>query len=1048
MRNGIYESLICKALQEKIEKVDKEKSLIKYAKIDNAEAPRLLSRYLSEIIEALLADERLFEKSEDQILCVNQIFNYIHQEWELDLTSSLICNKENLLAGVLNSVGVTEEQLKAKFENMYPLTGLTSSNLFTGCNTDIGIIQELNRDILSSNKIYWIVSFIKHSGLMLMYDQLKEFTSREGSELRVLTTTYMAATDVKAIAKLMQLPNTQIKVSYNTEQDRLHAKTYIFERESGFDTAYIGSSNISKPALDKGLEWNIRVTKRENPQIIEKAKATFEYFWNSKEFRDINDEGIEYFKKAIDQERDKGKKVISLNTINLQPHQKDILDRLSVERHLHNSYRNLVVAATGTGKTILSAFDYKRFREKKGSATFLFVVHREEILSKSRRSYQAVLKDPNFGELWTGRNKPSAEGDLKHLFVSIQTLNSQQAFFEKLPSSFYDYIVLDEAHHSSADSYQFLLTHFTPEILLGLTATPERMDGQSILSYFNNRIGAEIRLPEALNAGLLSPFHYYCVTDESSIDLMQITYANGGYNKNELTRLYCTHQRAELIIAKLEEYVCNTHACKALCFCTTQEHAAYMHAVFQGQGYRSEVLDARSNDQLRREVQHKLAKGLINYLFVVDLYNEGVDIPEVDTVLFLRPTESLTIFLQQLGRGLRLSENKDVLTVLDFVANANEKYNYESRFRALIGKSKSNVLDEVKKGFSLLPRGCNIIMEAKAKEHILRNIKMAIFNLNRLVSTITSFKQDSGLDLRLSSYLSYYDLDLYTLYGTSVRCWSGLKKRAGLIQYDEDQYSKILEKGLARLIQVNSIKYLSFISDLIAAGFEWNEACASEEDRIFATMFYYDIWQGQPFDSLSQGLRSMVNYAWFVDELKELVYTLKEGVDIDVEPLLLSYDTTLEINARYSREQLLVITGMRTFEKKSAIPQGGILSIKPLNTELLFVTLNKSEKDFSPSVQYKDYAINEQIFHWQSQNNASHDNNGRRYLTHRRNGLTILLFVREHKTTGKFTSSYYCLGEVEYRSSRGDFPMNIEWNLKTPMATPVRKVAEKMAVGY
>ena len=370
----------------------------------------------------------------------------------------------------------------------------------------------------------------------------------------------------------------------------------------------------------------------------------------------------------------------------------------------------------GTGKTVIAAFDYRNFRKKHpGEACrLLFVAHREEILTQSRDTFQGVLRDLNFGELFVGNYVPE---NLDHLFISVQTMNSQK-LYEKLNPDYYDFIIVDEFHHASAPTYQRFLNYFKPKILLGLTATPERMDGASILDYFDNRIAAEIRLPEAIDRKLLSPFQYFGVTD--TVDLSNLKWARGGYEKSELTNLYSLNRevavkRANHIIESLDKYVTDMDTVKGLGFCVSKEHAHFMAEQFNEAGIASISLVGESKDEERKTAKDRLVKGELRFIFVVDIYNEGVDIPEVNTVLFLRPTESLTIFLQQLGRGLRIAPEKDCLTVLDFIGQANKRYNFEEKFRALLANTKHSVDYELKHGFVSAPKGCYVQFEKKAQ---------------------------------------------------------------------------------------------------------------------------------------------------------------------------------------------------------------------------------------------------------------------------------------------------------------------------------------------
>ena len=423
-------------------------------------------------------------------------------------------------------------------------------------------------------------------------------------------------------------------------------------------------------ALTSGLEWNTKVTRRDLPETIDKIAATFEYYWNDREFEYYAEDQKERLARALKAEKYFDTNNADVYTMDINPYsyQQEILDKLEAERTVRGYTRNLVVAATGTGKTVISALDYKRFRKQNPDrpCRLLFVAHREEILKQSLYTFRAVLKDANFGELFVGNYKPE---NIDNLFMSIQTFNSQ-SFTEKTSPDFYDYITVDEFHHAAAPTYQKLLSYYQPRILLGLTATPERMDGKNILPYFSNRIAAEIRLPEAIDRKLLCPFQYFGVTD--TVDLDALKWSAGGYQKSELEHIYTfsgavADRRADHVVTALLKYVTDIDEVKGLGFCVTVDHAEFMCRYFNDHNIPSMCLTGQSSDEERAAAKRRLVSGEVRFIFVVDIYNEGVDIPEVNTVLFLRPTESLTVFLQQLGRGLRLSEDKECLTVLDFI---------------------------------------------------------------------------------------------------------------------------------------------------------------------------------------------------------------------------------------------------------------------------------------------------------------------------------------------------------------------------------------------
>ena len=703
---GLYEQVINNALNRELADIPEARKST--APIDTAEAAKVLAQYLTDVVQKGL--ENVQDNGgglEAQIQLANQIVNTIQNTTqEADFASLGVDQRAEQLLALLRDNDPRLATGKSAKELERPETSIAQSSLFTGAIHEPQMYTELKKEIVSADRIDMLVSFIKWSGLRLIMDELRQFT-QSGGELRIITTSYMGATDVKAIEELRQLPNTKIKVSYDTKRTRLHAKTYVFYRDTGFTTAYVGSSNLSNAAISSGLEWNVKVTKKDLPETIDKIAATFESYWNSNEFEYYDEVQKERLTRALKDEKYSETDNSGIYTLDILPYsyQQEILDKLDAERTVRGYNRNLVVAATGTGKTVISALDYKRFcKQHPGHpCRLLFVAHREEILKQSLYTFRAVLKDANFGELFVGSHKADS---IDHLFISIQTFNSQD-FTTKTDADFYDYIVVDEFHHAAAPTYQKLLEYYQPKILLGLTATPERMDGKNILDYFSGRIAAEIRLPEAIDRKLLCPFQYFGVTDTA--DLSSLKWRTGGYDKNELSNLYTlsglvAERRADLVVNSILKYVTDINEVKGLGFCVSIEHARFMADYFNARGISSMALTGDSPDEERNAAKQRLVSGELHFIFVVDIYNEGVDIPEVNTVLFLRPTESLTVFLQQLGRGLRLAENKECLTVLDFIGQANKKYNFEEKFAALLSNTTHSVSREIKEGFVSAPR--------------------------------------------------------------------------------------------------------------------------------------------------------------------------------------------------------------------------------------------------------------------------------------------------------------------------------------------------------
>ena len=991
--------------------------------IDSAESPQMLANYLANAIRQKLEDT---EEQQDRVNLINRIM----------VDAGLLDDKQIVKPADLLAEVMTQQQSalqnQSNTQTIRPISGFRVSNLFTGGSSALSLGEEIRREIASADEICFIVSFLKVSGVRILLDDLKRFCSREGTRLRIITTTYCGATQGKAIKQLAALPNTEIRISYNTDIERLHAKSYIFVRNSGMNTAYIGSSNLSKSAQTEGLEWNMRVTSVENPHIIKTALATFEMYWNSPNFEDFRIGGIEKFNKEIHRNifhSETSDFVYQRYT--LLPHQKQILDKLRVEREDRGNFKNLIVAATGTGKTVISAFDYQEFARTHSRARILFTAHREEILRQSLNTYRSVLQDANFGTLWVGSNRPQEASEYEHLFVSISMFNSRfEEFFALLDSDFYDYIVIDEAHHSQADSYRKLFNHFQPQLLVGLTATPERMDGKDLRPDFGNRISAEIRLPQALQAGLLTPFQYLCISDDTDLSDDSL-WSGQKYNIERLADKLCAKTRAQLIVDALHKYLADEYTCRALCFCVNKRHADFMAEQLRLYGFNAQSLTSDTPADERKQLAKDLREGTLHYLCVVDIFNEGVDIPEVDTVLFLRPTESLTIFLQQLGRGLRLSAGKTELTVLDFVAQANRKYDFASRFRALTLQPEKNIQKQIKEGFTLLPLGCSIVMEKKARQYILDNITSAIYNKNRIVKEINSYATIPTL----IQFLENNGQDIRILYQGS-NCWSSLKRAAGRISYADDAVTKRLEKGMANLIHHNTASFLRFVERFIAG----EEVHKVEANKTYAIMLYYALFQDKlsktGYSSINEALELVYSpkYACFKQEIAEIVSFLLARLDIKTTPIGAEIIPGLELYGCYTREEVFTLVGRQTAEVKMQGAASGVFNLPEHNATLLFVTLNKSEKDFSPSTQYNDYLINEEYFHWQSQNTDSHNNNGgRRYTEQSQTKNKIILFVREEKKDGfGNTSPFHCFGLVDYISSHDDFPMNVKWKLQKP----------------
>ena len=1029
--HGIYENVINHALEERLSRLEENLEVTKNH-LDSEESSFSLALHLTKLIATTLASLKGDDRNKKQAKFCNQLLEVIGKN-----NPTFPLETEKIVDDLMYLFKIQDKNKKPLTR---PDTPLTNAALFTGTSSDLTLECELKKEIQTADYIDILCSFIKWSGLRLLLPYLQEATS-DGKRLRLITTSYLGATDIKAIDELQKLPNTELLVSYDTERTRLHAKSYIFHRENGLGTAYIGSSNISAPALTSGLEWNLKISQFESPYLWDKICATFETYQNTSEFSRYDENSRERLSQALHYEksRDENQKVYMafLNVVPY-PYQEEILDKIHAAREIHKRYKNLVVAATGTGKTVIAAFDFKRIRKQLPNAKFLFIVHREEILEKSCSTFRSILRDQNFGEILSGHYKPES---YNQLFCSIQSLNSQ-SLYEKLPADFFDYIIIDEFHHAAAKSYQRLMEYFKPKYLLALTATPERHDGLDILRYFDYHIDAEIRLPDAINRKLLSPFQYFGITD--SEDLSSIRWANGGYDKTQLDNLFSgNNTRAHLILQKMHEILLDINQCRALCFCVSQKHAEYMNTFFNAHSVKSEALTANTSFDERQKAKRRLIEKEINVICVVDLYNEGVDIPEIDTVLFLRPTESLTVFLQQLGRGLRLHDEKECLTVLDFVGNAHNNFNFENRFRAMLGASGQNVVDEVEQGFPHLPAGCHIQLEKIAQQRILANIRSNISNgrLNMLVSHIATFENESGLSLTLKNFVNYHHLSLCTIYQKAL--FSRLCQKAKLLENFSFTDEERLRKGLLRICHMNSAYQLITLKKILHA-IPKGQNHFSDDETKFLTMLHFCLWtRNAGINTLSESMTRLSSNHYFYKELLDVIDYLYEHIDLMTTKPLLPFACPLELHANYTRDEILTALGYWTLDNTPEMREG-VKYIPELNTDIFLITLNKSEKQYSPTTMYLDYAISDELFHWQSQSTTSIESpTGQRYI---QGTGTILLFVRENKYDDGLSSSYCFLGPAKYVSHNGSRPINITWRLLYKMPAHLCRITERMAI--
>lgn len=1048
LRPGLYERLLDAELSAAVRALTEDPGtghhLPRVEAVDDAEAPHVLARHLGQRVERALYEAGAAER----VQLVNALLALLpdHEDGE-DLAD------ENAKAAMLRGIPDAHGDIPVA-----PSTPLSDVALLTNADGGPQLGSELRLEMASAQRVDLLCSFVKSSGMRL-FDRSFADLRRRGVPFRILTTTYTGATDRKALDDLVRKYGAEVRVNYDSSATRLHAKAWLFHRDSGFDTGYVGSSNLSRSAQVEGMEWNVRISQVGTPTLVERFESIFASYWESENFEPYDpDRDAERLDRALGDNRNQGRDAPELALyldVRPYPHQQKMLDDLEAEREVHGRHRNLLVAATGTGKTVIAALDYHElFQKSRHKPRLLFLAHRQEILEHARLTYRAVLHDGVFGELFVDGNRPR---DREHVFASVQGLSREEELLTWAPDSF-DVIVIDEFHHAQAQTYRRIIDHFQPRELLGLTATPERADGTNVAQqFFEGRTASELRLWDALDADLLVPFHYFGIADQ--VDLSRLHFSRGSYRAQELSEVYTGHHaRFAIIYQNLVDKIAEPLGMRALGFCVSVEHAQFMAQAMNDSGIPSIALTGSSTSAQRHEGLAQLREGSLNCIFAVDLFNEGLDIPEIDTVLMLRPTQSATIFLQQLGRGLRRAPGKSVLTVLDFVGHQHREFRFDLKLRALTGQSRHKLRRDVERGFPFLPSGSQIILDREVEQEVLENIRRTLnLSTKELVSDIRTHKpQDiEPADYRLGEYLRDADRGMSDIYGATASrsfqkqalpaSWNVLKRWAWPQEEWEgiDEESELLRR-VRSLLHVNDPERITAYRRLLTGPLDLS---AVEQDS-YAWMLYFSMWPQGFKDGFIAGLMELRTSRWVVDELNQVLAHAADDIKAVTLPLGGQLaGTPLRSHARYSREELLAALGQgQNGSQPPGAVREGVKWLPEMQTDALLVTLQKSETDYSPTTMYHDYAVNPHRFHWESQSNTSAESpTGRRYVNHAEQGSQVVLFVREAKTGDLGTMPYTCLGTVTHATHRGSKPMQIEWELARPMPQDVYRQARAVA---
>lgn len=915
-----------------------------------------------------------------------------------------------------------------------PLVPLLDTTLLTHAPGEPRLQSQLQSEIHSADRIDLIVAFIRRTGLLPLAAALEAHVEA-GRPLRVLTTTYTGTTELAALEHLRSM-GAQVKVSYDHSAERLHAKAWLFHRASGFGTAFIGSSNMTHQAQVTGLEWNVRVAQARNPEVIAKMAAAFESHWEGGDFELFD--AADFRARVASQRKEDGQLLLSPVELRPEPFQARMLEQLAVAR-LQGHHRNLLVSATGTGKTVMAALDYVRLRTQLARARLLFVAHRQEILDQSLRTFRHALGEAYFGELWVGGTRPTA---FTHVFASIQSLNASS--LEHLARDHFDVVIIDEFHHAAAASYRRLLDHLRPKELLGLTATPERADGQDITSWFGGRVAAEMRLWDAIDQRRLVPFAYYGLQLEG-MDFRDVAWRRqGGYDAEGLTRVLTADDALALqVLRELDRLTEGARDVRALGFCVSVSHARFMARIFRERGVAATALWGETPEDERRQALQDLAAGRLAVIFSVDLFNEGVDIPEVDTLLLLRPTDSPVLFLQQLGRGLRRPQGpwspgrkiKTHCTVLDFVGQHRREFRLERRYQALLGCSRSTLRQHLEEDFPYLPAGCHLVLDPIARETVLTHLKAAVPSRWAAKARELAEMTRAQGPQTLTTFLAHTGLELPEIYDGQGHGWSRLQEEASIPLPPAGPLEDILREACSRLLHVDDVERLDTWLKWLERPQPPDVTRLSPRERRLLRMLTSQMLgssklRGEAYRDLGleEGARLIWQHprVWF--ELRDLLPVLRDRISHVTYTLTGFPDLPLQVHARYARVEIMAAFGEGR-GARSPLWQTGVHWQEAHRCDLLAFTLDKDTGYFSPTTRYRDYAISREFIHWESQSTTrAESRTGRRYQHHQAMGSHVLLFARMTQD-----DAFSLLGTAQYVRHTGERPMAITWKLDVPL---------------
>lgn len=912
-------------------------------------------------------------------------------------------------------------------------------------NSESGnLLKELVQSIQECERFYFSVAFINFSGLQLLLDPIKD-AEKKGTKGKIITSTYLNFTDAKALEKIKEFSNVELKVFVTDKEIGFHTKAYIFEYKDHFKVI-IGSSNITQSALKSNIEWNVKIVSKDDAHFIKEVIKEYNHLWEMSREADSDfikryEEFLESFKKTSSSQQMIYEDIKYIVPNRMQRRATENLERI----RSYGENKALVIAATGTGKTYMSAFDVKSFKPKK----LLFIVHREEILKKAKETFELLL--PNEGitfGLLTGNHK---QKHVDYVFSTIQTISK---CFHEYDKNEFDYIIFDEAHHATSPTYQTIFNYFEPTFTLGMTATPERSDGQNIFDLFDNNVALEVRLHEALEDELVIPFHYFGITDIESIDLSDVDIDD----VSEIAKRLKVNERVDFIIEKMDFYGHDGERRKGLGFCATIDHAEYMASEFNKRGYKSVYLYGKDSPEKRQHYINKLEDDQddLEFIFSVDIFNEGVDIPSVNTVLMLRPTNSPIVFIQQLGRGLRKFANKSFLTVLDFIGNHNKTFLIALALNGSRYYDKESLKVAIATGFANIPGATHIQMDKISQERILEQIDRENFNsMKYLKEEYNEFKKlNSGkVPYFLVDYLKYdgapdpvkfIDKEKsYLHFIAKVEKDDALKK----LLLNEDFESTLRELSsklpLKRVHEYVMIRYLLDHDsiDLEKAKKQISKVVKSVDEDTVIHAFeclnqnYYDSFQVKTKPKMfhySNG--KLVKTDVFVKLLAQVEFQ-KYIVDI-ISYGIFRYEKEFDSEfygvphfKLYEQYQMIDAALLSNYRKIHSSFRGSGLLVNG-NEFFLFVDLHK-EADVKESINYKDKFITPSKFQWQSVNSTTQQSErGKNIIFNKQRGVNLHLFIRKYREIDGKTEPYIYIGKGNSVQYEGDKPITVQMDLE------------------